>query len=196
MRQKYIRVKIITDFEKKKTKKKKFRESSNTKLNYILQAIRRIPYFINTNIEMTLNITVLISGSGTNLQALIDAQKNNQLKGQITQVISSSETAYGLKRAEQACIPTKTHVLKTYYKGTTKDQTDVRKQRREQFNVELANLLINGQIYHQVFYNLWRRQESLLLTCILHYLVHSTEPMPLIVAGKLVKMEKLQKVEL
>ena len=46
---------------------------------------------------MTLNITVLISGSGTNLQALIDAQKNNQLKGQITQVISSSETAYGLK---------------------------------------------------------------------------------------------------
>ena len=91
MRQKYIRVKIITDFEKKKTKKKKFRESSNTKLNYILQAIRRIPYFINTNIEMTLNITVLISGSGTNLQALIDAQKNNQLKGQITQVISSSE---------------------------------------------------------------------------------------------------------
>ena len=76
-------------------------------MNYILQAIRRIPYFINTNIEMTLNITVLISGSGTNLQALIDAQKNNQLKGQITQVISSSETAYGLKRAEQACIPTK-----------------------------------------------------------------------------------------
>ena len=72
MRQKYIRVKIITDFEKPK---KKFRESSNTKLNYILQAIRRIPYFINTNIEMTLNITVLISGSGTNLQALIDAQK-------------------------------------------------------------------------------------------------------------------------
>ena len=71
MRQKYIRVKIITDFEKPK----KFRESSNTKLNYILQAIRRIPYFINTNIEMTLNITVLISGSGTNLQALIDAQK-------------------------------------------------------------------------------------------------------------------------
>lgn len=145
MRQKYIRVKIITDFEKKKPKKK-FRESSNTKLNYILQAIRRIPYFINTNIEMNLNITVLISGSGTNLQALIDAQKNNQLKGQITQVISSSETAYGLKRAQQACIPTKTHVLKTYYKGTTKDQTDVRKQRREQFNVELANLLINGQI--------------------------------------------------
>ena len=72
MRQKYIRVKIITDFE---NQKKKFRESSNTKLNYILQAIRRIPYFINTNIEMTLNITVLISGSGTNLQALIDAQK-------------------------------------------------------------------------------------------------------------------------
>ncbi|KAK6879936.1 Phosphoribosylglycinamide formyltransferase [Candida tropicalis] len=95
---------------------------------------------------MTLNITVLISGSGTNLQALIDAEKAGQLKGKITQVISSSESAFGLKRAEEAGIPTKTHILKNYYKGTTKDQLDERKQRREQFNLDLSKLLINGSI--------------------------------------------------
>lgn len=95
---------------------------------------------------MTLNITVLISGSGTNLQALIDAEKAGQLKGKITQVISSSESAFGLKRAEEAGIPTKTHILKNYYKGTTKDQLDERKQRREQFNLDLSKLLIHGSI--------------------------------------------------
>ncbi|RCK54855.1 Phosphoribosylglycinamide formyltransferase [Candida viswanathii] len=95
---------------------------------------------------MSLNITVLISGSGTNLQALIDAQKTGQLNGKITQVISSSDSAYGLKRAEEAGIPTKTHILKNYYKGTTKDQVEERKQRREQFNLDLSKLLINGAI--------------------------------------------------
>ncbi|RCK66596.1 Phosphoribosylglycinamide formyltransferase [Candida viswanathii] len=33
---------------------------------------------------------------------------------------------YGLKRAEEAGIPTKTHILKNYYKGTTKDQVEER----------------------------------------------------------------------
>ncbi|EGW33453.1 phosphoribosylglycinamide formyltransferase [Spathaspora passalidarum NRRL Y-27907] len=95
---------------------------------------------------MTLNITVLISGSGTNLQALIDAEKNGKLKGKITQVISSSDTAFGLTRAERASIPTKTHILKEYYKGTTKEQKDERKAKRELFNSDLANLLIYGNI--------------------------------------------------
>ncbi|KAI5951772.1 ade5 [Candida jiufengensis] len=95
---------------------------------------------------MACNITVLISGSGTNLQALIDAQSQGKLNGNITQVISSSDTAYGLKRASQNQIPTKTHLLKNYYKGTTKDQIEIRKEKREQFNRDLANLIINGSI--------------------------------------------------
>ncbi|ABN64302.1 Phosphoribosylglycinamide formyltransferase (GART) (GAR transformylase) (5'-phosphoribosylglycinamide transformylase) [Scheffersomyces stipitis CBS 6054] len=96
---------------------------------------------------MTVNITVLISGSGTNLQALIDAQKANKLQDvRINEVISSSTQAYGLTRAENAGIATKTHVLKDYYKGTTKEQTEERKQRREQFNKDLANLLIYGKV--------------------------------------------------
>lgn len=93
-----------------------------------------------------MNITVLISGSGSNLQALLDAQKLSLLKGTITQVISSSSTAYGLERAAKASVTTKTHVLKDYYKGTTKEQKEVRSQRRELFNGDLANLLIYGNV--------------------------------------------------
>lgn len=51
-------------------------------------------------------IAVLVSGGGTNLQALIDAQKRGELGGgQITAVISSREGAYALERAERAGIP-------------------------------------------------------------------------------------------
>lgn len=53
------------------------------------------------------NIAVLISGGGTNLQALIDAQKAGKLRsGQIVVVISSSSDAYGLERAKAAGIDT------------------------------------------------------------------------------------------
>ena len=56
---------------------------------------------------MLKNIAVLVSGGGTNLQALIDAQKNGIIKsGKITAVISSSKTAYALTRAENAGIKT------------------------------------------------------------------------------------------
>lgn len=91
-------------------------------------------------------ITVLISGSGSNLQALINAQKEGKLLGEITEVISSSAKAYGLTRAANASIPTKTHLLQSYYKGILKDEVELRKQKREQFNQELANLLIYGNI--------------------------------------------------
>ncbi len=48
------------------------------------------------------NIAVLVSGGGTNLGALIDAQKSGILKsGEIKVVISNNSDAYALKRAEQ-----------------------------------------------------------------------------------------------
>ena len=54
------------------------------------------------------NIGVLISGGGTNLQALIDAEKSGIIKGgKIVCVCSNSAGAYGLTRAEKAGIPTK-----------------------------------------------------------------------------------------
>ena len=52
-----------------------------------------------------LRITVLVSGGGTNLQALIDAQNNGVLKsGRIVQVISSRSDAYALTRANELCV--------------------------------------------------------------------------------------------
>ena len=54
----------------------------------------------------TTRIAVLVSGGGTNLQALIDAQERNELGGgRITAVISSKAGAYALERAEKAGIP-------------------------------------------------------------------------------------------
>lgn len=48
------------------------------------------------------NIVVLVSGGGTNLQALIDAEKRGEIKGgKITAVISSNPEAYALERAKQ-----------------------------------------------------------------------------------------------
>lgn len=54
------------------------------------------------------NIIVLVSGGGTNLQALIDAQERGEIQnGKITCVISSNPEAYALKRAEMHQIKTK-----------------------------------------------------------------------------------------
>jgi phosphoribosylglycinamide formyltransferase-1 len=53
------------------------------------------------------NIVVLVSGGGTNLQALIDAQNKGLIKGgRITCVISSKDGAFALERAKKADIPT------------------------------------------------------------------------------------------
>ncbi len=46
-----------------------------------------------------LKIAVLISGSGSNLQTLIDGIKNKEIEGEIKIVISSNKEAYGLTRA-------------------------------------------------------------------------------------------------
>ena len=54
-----------------------------------------------------INIAVLVSGGGTNLRALINAQKKGLLhSGRIALVISGRTDAYALKRAEKAGIPT------------------------------------------------------------------------------------------
>ena len=51
-------------------------------------------------------IAVLVSGGGTNLQALIDAQGRGEIPdGQIAAVISSSPDAFALERAKKASIP-------------------------------------------------------------------------------------------
>ncbi len=62
-----------------------------------------------------MNIVVLVSGGGTNLQALIDAEKKGMLGGgKITCVISSKSGVYALERAEQNNIKTIVHERKKY----------------------------------------------------------------------------------
>ena len=54
-----------------------------------------------------IKIAVLVSGGGTNLQALIDAEKSGIIKdGEITLVVSNNHNAYALERAKNAEIKT------------------------------------------------------------------------------------------
>ena len=61
------------------------------------------------------NIVVLVSGGGTNLQALIDAQERGEIKdGKISCVISSKPGAFALERAEKHGIPSRVISRKEY----------------------------------------------------------------------------------
>jgi phosphoribosylglycinamide formyltransferase-1 len=51
------------------------------------------------------SIVVLVSGNGSNLQAIIDAIAQQKINAKITAVIANQENAYGLTRAEDAAIP-------------------------------------------------------------------------------------------
>ncbi|TMP42427.1 phosphoribosylglycinamide formyltransferase [Pseudoalteromonas citrea] len=73
-------------------------------------------------------LVVLISGSGSNLQAIIDACQNNEVNGEICAVISNKADAYGLVRAQNAGIETAILSHKDY-------------PSREDYDVELAALI-------------------------------------------------------
>lgn len=60
-------------------------------------------------------LAILISGSGSNLQAIIDAVQAGRLPAQIAVVVSNRRAAFGLTRAERAGIPTLYFPLKPYH---------------------------------------------------------------------------------
>ncbi len=72
-------------------------------------------------------IGVLVSGRGSNLQALIDAGRRGELGGEIAIVVSNVETAPGLERARRAGIPTAFR--------------DHRGKTREAFDAEIVEIL-------------------------------------------------------
>ena len=81
-----------------------------------------------------INIAVLVSGGGTNLQALLDSEKKGILKsGKITLVISNKKDAYALERAKNAGVKTETVVKKEL--GS-----------QEAFEEKIAELLIKNKI--------------------------------------------------
>lgn len=84
------------------------------------------------------NIVVLVSGGGTNLQALIDSEKRGEIKGgKITCVISSKPDAYALERAKKADIPTKVITRKEY-----PDSVSYSKALLEALDSEKADLVV------------------------------------------------------
>ena len=84
------------------------------------------------------NIVVLVSGGGTNLQALIDAEKRGELgNGKITCVISSKEGAYALTRASENNIKTRTLIRKDY-----SDIASYSKAMRDALLEEKADLIV------------------------------------------------------
>jgi formyltetrahydrofolate-dependent phosphoribosylglycinamide formyltransferase len=78
---------------------------------------------------MTARLVVLISGSGTNLQAILDAIAAKMLAAELALVVSNRKAAYGLVRAAEAGIPTLYLPLKPY--------TDAGKSRTD-YDLDLA----------------------------------------------------------
>jgi len=75
--------------------------------------------------SLTKRIAVLISGGGTNLQALIDSIDSGDLDAQIVLVASNRKAAYGLERARSAGIETLYFPLKAYREqGKTREDYD------------------------------------------------------------------------
>ncbi|UDM61383.1 phosphoribosylglycinamide formyltransferase [Pseudoalteromonas piscicida] len=73
-------------------------------------------------------LVVLISGSGSNLQAIIDACKSGYIQGEIAAVVSNKADAYGLNRAQEAGIATSVLDHKQYAS-------------REEYDVALGQLI-------------------------------------------------------
>lgn len=83
-------------------------------------------------------IVVLISGSGTNLQAIIDACQSGEINGKIVSVISNKADAYGLTRAKNAKIPTALFERKNFANNLEMDRAIA--QHIEQLEADLVVL--------------------------------------------------------
>ena len=87
---------------------------------------------MSSDVTLPLRLVVLISGNGSNLQAIIDSIENQNLPAQIVAVISNKADAYGLERAKKAGI--EQHVLSHQnYKS------------REDFDIALKKLIDSFQ---------------------------------------------------
>ncbi|MGN1098018.1 MAG: phosphoribosylglycinamide formyltransferase [Clostridia bacterium] len=100
------------------------------------------------------NIAVLVSGGGTNLQALIDAQNSGIIKsGRITAVVSNKEGVYALERAKNAGIETAVISKKEYGENFNKALTDFMKERRIDLVVLAGFLAILGGEFLEEYKN-------------------------------------------
>lgn len=77
-------------------------------------------------------LVILISGSGSNLQAILDAVKDGQITAVPSLVVSNRKDAYGLVRAEQAGVPTIYFPYKPYREAG---------KARETYDADLAEMI-------------------------------------------------------
>jgi len=78
-------------------------------------------------------VAVLISGFGSNLQAILDAVRAGELPGvEVCVVVSNRANAYGLERARRAGVPTEVHLLRPYLEDG---------RGRQAYDADLAALL-------------------------------------------------------
>ena len=102
------------------------------------------------------NIVVLVSGGGTNLQALIDAEKRGEIKnGKITCVIASNYDAYALERAKQNGIATRVVPKKDFpdRKEYSKEILKVLKEEKADLIVYAGFMIILDEIVSKEYPN-------------------------------------------
>lgn len=107
----------------------------------------RIASMLNESKGAHTRLTVLISGNGSNLQALIDACNTPKLPStSMVRVISNRKNVYGLERANKAGIPTEYHNL-VKYKSKYPDTSAEAKfaQAREVYDKDLAALVLKDR---------------------------------------------------
>lgn len=92
---------------------------------------------------MATRLVVLISGNGSNLQAIIDAIASGVLSNTaISLVISNRKNAYGLRRARDAGIETACHNLIPYSKRFPDPNAKYGQEAREAYDADLAEKVL------------------------------------------------------
>lgn len=85
---------------------------------------------------MTARLVVLVSGSGTNLQAILDACRQGRLQASTELVVSNRRDAFALERAARAGVPTAYHPLRPYREDG---------RGREAYDADLAELVARAR---------------------------------------------------
>ncbi|XP_039344197.1 trifunctional purine biosynthetic protein adenosine-3 [Mauremys reevesii] len=134
-------------------------ESAHVEVNNLLQALQanRLQ-FLHNHIQgetqtSKVKVAVLISGTGTNLEALITSTKKPTSYAQIVLVISNKSGVEGLRRAERAGIPTKVIDHKLY--GSRTEFDNAVDKVLEEFSVELICLAGFMRILSGPFVKKW-----------------------------------------
>ncbi|XP_050785096.1 trifunctional purine biosynthetic protein adenosine-3 isoform X4 [Gopherus flavomarginatus] len=134
-------------------------ESAHVEVNNLLQALQanRLQ-FLHNHIQgktqtSKVKVAVLISGTGTNLEALITSTKKPTSYAQIVLVISNKSGVEGLRRAERADIPTKVIDHKSY--GSRTEFDNAVDKVLEEFSVELICLAGFMRILSGPFVKKW-----------------------------------------